>query len=360
MKILYGVQGTGNGHLSRARSMCKHLSNNKQFEVDYLFSGRDRENYYDMDIFGSWQCKSGLTFSVNKGKIQALNTLFNIKVGELFNDIKTTPVEDYDLVVSDYEPITAWAAHKKNIPCLGIGHQYAFNHKIPLKGDNIATRLIMKKFAPTSHNLGLHWYHFQAPILPPIIDTGEHSTGCNDALIYDKQIIVYLPFEDPATISQLLLSFPDYQFLYFGHFDKTETKENITYNPVSRDKFQHDLAQSGGVLCNAGFELASESINLGKKILVKPLHGQMEQISNALALEQLGLGQSVDKLSVPAIQNWLDNFSAKQVKYPDVAKHIVGWIEQGDLNNQKDLIHSLWSKTDSNGLESFKDFDAAY
>jgi len=163
LKILYGVQGTGNGHLSRARSMSHHF-NKSTFEVDYLFSGRDRANYFDMESFGNWDCKRGLTFSTHKGKIKIASTLKNVNANDLIKDIKALPLDDYDLIISDYEPITAWAAHKAKRHCLGIGHQYAFNHNIPIQGDNVITRLIMNKFAPTTHNLGLHWYHFNAPI----------------------------------------------------------------------------------------------------------------------------------------------------------------------------------------------------
>jgi len=348
VKILYGVQGTGNGHLSRARSMSKHL-NNTSFEVDFLFSGRDREKYFDMECFGNWQCKRGLTFITDKGKIKPLATLQQVRAGELMRDIKTLPVNDYDLIISDYEPITAWAAHRAKRPCLGIGHQYAFNHKIPLKGDNAATRLIMNRFAPTSHNLGLHWYHFDAPILPPIIDHWEANGPINA-----NKVIVYLPFEDPAFVTRLLTEFHDFQFYYFGNFQQVETQDNIHFNPVSREKFQLALADAAGVICNAGFELASESIHMGKKILVKPLLGQMEQVSNALALQELELGRAVDRLTIDNIRDWLENFQAKQVTYPDVAEHIVAWLQQGKLDDQQDLIEELWAKTNANGLTTFK------
>jgi len=36
MKILYGVQGTGNGHLTRARVMAKACKE-KGIEVDWIF-----------------------------------------------------------------------------------------------------------------------------------------------------------------------------------------------------------------------------------------------------------------------------------------------------------------------------------
>ena len=50
MKLLYGVQGTGNGHISRARMMAQHFAD-KNVDVQFLFSGRDPEHYFDMDIF---------------------------------------------------------------------------------------------------------------------------------------------------------------------------------------------------------------------------------------------------------------------------------------------------------------------
>jgi UDP:flavonoid glycosyltransferase YjiC (YdhE family) len=39
MKILYGVQGTGNGHITRARAMAAEM-HAAGVEVDFVFSGR--------------------------------------------------------------------------------------------------------------------------------------------------------------------------------------------------------------------------------------------------------------------------------------------------------------------------------
>ncbi|MEZ9793074.1 glycosyltransferase family protein, partial [Vibrio splendidus] len=41
MKILYGVQGTGNGHIARARAMAVAFRQ-QNIDVDFLFSGRDQ------------------------------------------------------------------------------------------------------------------------------------------------------------------------------------------------------------------------------------------------------------------------------------------------------------------------------
>ena len=37
MRILYGVQGTGNGHISRARAMSKALAAYPDLKVTWLF-----------------------------------------------------------------------------------------------------------------------------------------------------------------------------------------------------------------------------------------------------------------------------------------------------------------------------------
>ena len=38
MKLLYGVQGTGNGHIARARIMAAALSQRSDIDVDFVFS----------------------------------------------------------------------------------------------------------------------------------------------------------------------------------------------------------------------------------------------------------------------------------------------------------------------------------
>ncbi|MGB1544234.1 MAG: glycosyltransferase family protein, partial [Spongiibacter marinus] len=74
MKLLYGVQGTGNGHISRARMMAKHFAA-RNVDVQYLFSGRSPEQYFDMDVFGDFQLRHGLTFATRDGRISTLQTL---------------------------------------------------------------------------------------------------------------------------------------------------------------------------------------------------------------------------------------------------------------------------------------------
>ncbi len=335
------MQATGNGHITRARAINKYLKSNSQLEVDFLFSGREKKDLFDMEEFGDFRCCRGLTFAYEAGELKVLRTLKQNSIGQLWKDIKSLDLDSYDIVITDFEPITAWAARIYKKDCIGMGHQYAFCHDVPKRGNDIVASVIMKYFAPVSQGLGLHWHHFEQPILPPIaeIHNGEHEVD-------ENKIVVYLGFEDPVEVIQLLEPFDNHLFCFYGPFPEYESRGHIQLKPLSREGFKQDLATASGVICNAGFELTSEAIQLGKKILVKPLHGQMEQLSNAMALESLGLGMAMDTLNADTVKNWLDNSKSQRVVYPDVAEAIVEWIANKGWetpNSVNDLIENLWN-----------------
>ncbi|TQV73495.1 glycosyltransferase [Exilibacterium tricleocarpae] len=348
MKILYGVQATGNGHITRARAISAALENT-DLQVDYLFSGRERDKFFDMKQFGDWRCLSGMTFVHQEGKIDNLRTLRHNKILQFFRDIRELPVDDYDLVITDFEPVSAWAARRAGKTCIGIGHQYAFDYPIPLRGSTLSSRMIMRHFAPASLSLGLHWHHFGHNILPPIADipagAGRH--------VDPRKIVVYLGFESPQKVMSLLEPMEDYIFYYYGEFERHEDRGNIQLRPLSRSGFQQDLHTCSGVISNAGFELASEAIQLGKKLLAKPLQGQMEQLSNAAALEQLGLGMTMNSLDAGTIRHWLDDWKGPQVVYPDVAGAIVDWLVAGDWKDSSNLVTNLWAQVESPDIADF-------
>lgn len=319
--------------------MQRHLKD-KDVEVQFLFSGRARGDYFDMEQFGDWWDRSGLTFVTHRGKIRPLKTLAKNNVAQLIRDIFTLDLSQYDLVLCDYEPITAWAAKRQGVDCIGLGHQYAFNFPVPVEGDSGITRTIMRQFAPTSSSLGLHWHHFDQPILPPIIDIDRQHKATNKG-----HILVYLGFESPEDVIPLLKQFPQQKFIYYGHFDAPSFDGNVLLRPLSVVGFKEDLHSAEGVICNAGFELASEALQLGKKILVKPLQGQLEQLSNAKALIQLGLGMRMNHLDPAIVQQWLDHAPIPQCNYPDVAKAIADWVVDPNRCSREQLVKDLWMRS---------------
>lgn len=340
MKIFYGVQGTGNGHITRARVMAKELFA-AGVDVDFQFTGRPADKYFDMEVFNGYQVRTGLTFNTHKGQVSYLKTAFEAKPIVFLNDIKSMDLSAYDLVITDFEPVTAWAARRQKKRVLGIGHQYAFNYEIPRAGSDPIANQIMKYFAPANIGVGLHWHHFGQPILPPIIETPEAPKK-----IVKNKIVVYLPFEDQNEVIRILSPFENFDFHLYSPEVVDSKFGHITCNPLSRDGFQNDLYNCAGIISNAGFELASEALQLGKKILVKPLHSQMEQISNAAALKELGYGHTMKDMDVSAIEHWLHDDFAIHVTYPNVAKILVQWIQDGMKEMDNDFIEDIWNKVD--------------
>lgn len=339
MKILYGVQGTGNGHITRARAMAPALAQ-AGIEVDYLFSGRDPDKYFDMAPFGDYRTCAGLTFATRNGKVSVLRTMLDMEYRQFFHDVSSLDLSGYDLVLTDYEPVTAWAGRKANIKVIGTGHQYAFDHPIPQRRASPLRQWIMHRFAPVDVGIGFHWHHFGYPILPPLAPVEE-------PVEQQDFVLVYLPFESLEAIDALLQQFPEQRFhVYHPELKQASTTGKVCYFPPSRDGFQHALSSCSGVIGNAGFELSSEAINLGKKLLVKPLKGQPEQYSNVIALNRLGLGNGMNRLCPATVAGWLENGVGVRVVYPDVASALALWLATAMNEPLPELAARLWQQVE--------------
>jgi len=340
VKILYGVQGTGNGHISRARAMANALASHPDITVHWLFSGRQPGQFFAMDLFGPHQrfCH-GLTFATRGGRVDIARTITGLRPGRFAREVAGLDTRDFDLVVSDFEPVTAWAARLQGTPSVGLGHQYALVPGVPLQGANPLMRNILRYFAPTGCAIGLHWHHFNLPhILPPLLDTGLRPIAGHDG-----RILVYLPFESLPGLVTELRQLTDYRFAIYSPQARRKTLGNVELHPPGHDDFRRDLARADGIICNAGFMLLSEAQLLGKRVLAKPLAGQMEQLSNARALQALGLGSVCEKVDSNQVATWLATAPRPRPRpFPDVAGALAEWLADGCLTPPEQLAQNLW------------------
>ena len=199
-------------------------------------------------------------------------------------------------------------------------------------------RITTKGTRITSYNV-CYTKLLRYPILPPII---ESLTSLKSS----QHILVYLPFEAPSDVFELLSRFKTYQFICFHpEFSQRTERQNLTFMPQGRRDFIDALQRSEGVICNAGFELASEALTLGKRILLKPLHGQYEQGSNALTLEMLGLAMVMENLNAVKVESWLGSASPGRVVYPNVAKALARWLVNGQKEHVSEISSHLWRQT---------------
>lgn len=337
MKILYGLNGTGYGHVCRSREIIRRLKR-LGHDVCVIFSGGAPR--LDLEDFTPYMVYRGFTFVTVQGKLDYLKTAMQVNLPRFYRDLRSLDGSGLDLVITDFEPLSSRLARRYGVPSIGIGHQYAFVYGIPTARGNPLGRFVLNRYAPSDHPIGLHWHHFGFPILPPIVPEGLER----EALCQSNKILVYLPWEDLDWMSHELRPLATHDFyIYDARCERAIDDGHLHYRPSSRAAFLDDLVDSSGVMCNAGFELPSEALHLGKKLLVKPLHGQMEQESNAMALAGLNLGTATEELTTETIESWLRSPALTPRDYPDVAGEIVRWIDSGRWDDGASLARSLWA-----------------
>ncbi|MDZ7613231.1 MAG: glycosyltransferase family protein [Flavobacteriaceae bacterium] len=323
MKILYAIQGTGNGHISVAMELIPLLK--RRADLDILISGRQVELDLPFEINHR---KQGFGFIFGKnGGIDFIRTLktFNLKV--FFKEIMTLPIRNYDLVISDFEPVSAWAARLKNIPCIALSHQAAVLHSSspkPGKADPIS-KFLLGHYAPSDKKIGFHYKNYSSDILTPVIRK-EIRERENLNLGY---YTVYLPAFSDKKIIAVLSMIRNIRWEVFSKNSLTPYQQgNVFISPVNNEAFVQSLTACEGVLCNAGFETTAEALFLGKKLLVVPMKFQLEQQCNVVALKEMGVSilKKFKKSNLSKIKNWVKDDKRVYINYPNHSEEIIDRI----------------------------------
>ena len=346
MRILYGIQGTGLGHLSRSLDLVVALRA-RGHEVDVLVSGRPPAMLRLAEGVSAVTVRKGLTFVNRGGRIRYLETAWQLDFGTLARDVRAlcSDASRFDLVVTDFEPITAWMARRADLPCVGVANQYAFRFRVPMAGGDPLGRLILAGFAPVACPLGLHWHHWGAPIFPPIVARDL----ARPAPFAETRVLVYLPYEDRDTAVRVLRRIRGFEFEFYTNIPAPVDRGNVRLRPLDREEILWDLSGCAGVLCNAGFGLSSEALHLGKRLMVVPARRHIEQASNAMALEALGLATVSRRLDEAALRAWLAQPAASprsRPLWPDVAGMIADLVTEGGWDAPEAAVRSAWDAVD--------------
>jgi uncharacterized protein (TIGR00661 family) len=315
MKILYAIQGTGNGHLSRAVDIVPELR--KYGKLDLFVSGAQAEVSLPFPIKYT---SKGLSFYFGKsGGINFYKTFMKNSSKDVVKEVNNFPVDKYDLIVNDFEPITSWACKKKDIKCVGLSHQSALLSKKSPRPKTIDPfgEWILHNYAPVDNYVGFHFEEYDKNIYTPVIRRAIRDARTTDAGHYT----VYLPAYDDKKLVKLLLKFPKVKWQIFSkHAKSTYHVGRISVFPVSGSDFVDSVVSCTGVLCGAGFETPAEVLHMNKKLLVVPMKSQYEQHCNAAALKKLGVPvlKKVKKKTLWKIEEWLDDRNRLDISFPDV------------------------------------------
>ena len=282
MKILYGVQCTGNGHITRSLKIINRLKN-LGHTVDILLSGKNYNKKIPFNV--KYRFKGFTFFNTANGGIDYLRTAMSLRI---FNFLRNIHIDlsEYDKVISDFEPITAWACKLSNKKCYGISNQYSFtSNKVPRSKKSIIGEFILKWMAPVSVSIGLHYKEYDENIFKPIINDDIINANTNNYGHYT----VYLPSYSLSKIVEILSFRKDIFHIFHSDVRSIYRYDNCLIFPMDKNFFLDSFVNCEGIITNAGFQTSSEALYMSKKLMVISTKGQYEQECNVESLKELGI-----------------------------------------------------------------------
>jgi uncharacterized protein (TIGR00661 family) len=312
MKILYSIQATGNGHISRAMELLPHLR--QLGEIDLFLSGSNSQLKLDAPVKYR---SNGLSLFYNcSGGLDYWKMIKGFHPLRLRKEIQELPVEQYDLVINDFEYITAAACARKQVRSVNFGHQASFiSDKTPRPArSNRTGEFILKNYSKASHYLGLHFKKYDDFIFTPVIKKDILEAQPSD----QGHITIYLPAYCEKELVEVFGQFRDHRFeLFSGETRAARMEGNLKILPIDKQLFNQSLIHCHGIICGAGFETPAEALQLRKKLMVIPIRKQYEQQCNAAALAEMGI-TSLEMIGPDfkeVFEKWLSQPQELQVDY---------------------------------------------
>jgi len=319
MNILYGIQGTGNGHISRAKAILPHLL--KKGNVDILISGTNSDVNPGYPVTYRY---NGLSYTFGKkGGIDYLNTVLNLHPAAFIKNVRGLPVEKYDLVISDFEPVTAWSCWLKNKQCIGLSHQASFlSDKTPRPYEvNFTGEFIFRNYAPVTNYIGFHFQKYDSFIYTPVIRREVRQLQVSEG----EHVTIYLPAYSHDLLIHYLRETHKEVHIFSKQCREYSRQGKIHLFPVCESQYLDSLAGCRALICGAGFEAPSEGLFLGKRMMCIPMRDQYEQSCNAAALgrKDVMLAENADKSLPRLVEELISVEKPEPIAYNDITEEII-------------------------------------
>lgn len=297
--------GEGRGHAARARSMVERLRDRHRL---VLYSSFDALEFlraeYDDDPEVEVRETEGIKFHYSQGKLDLAKTIssgmttwWNMRktVSRLAKDFRR---DRPDLLVCDFEPTLARAAHKCKVPVLSLDHQHfmiAYDlSSLPLELQRWAWAMGWSVWAfGIKQQKTVISAFYKPPLLPAWSDATQVGPLLRPAVrerqpTQGQHVLSYLRRATPPQVLEDLKALP-IEVRVYGLGERPDDA-NLRFLPVSETTFLDNLSGCDCVIAAAGNQLLGESLYFGKPVLALPEHNHHEQRINASFLKQLGGG----------------------------------------------------------------------
>ncbi len=242
----------------------------------------------------------------------------------LWKDMRSLPLKTYDLIINDFEPVTAWACKLQGRPSVALSHQASFlSQNTPRPKNSFHWQeWVFKHYAPATHNIGFHFEKYDSFINTPVIRSEIRNLEPSNL----GHVTVYLPAYHDHLLVSYLKKMPEVKWEIFSkHSKNSYNDQNVFVQPINNQAYNISLASSFGLLTGGGFEGPAEALFLGKKVLVMPMKYQYEQRCNAEAISKMGVPvvYQLNDQAVPLIKDWLNTSDKIEVNFPDETASII-------------------------------------
>lgn len=311
--ILYGVNGEGSGHSSRAREILTHLEQ-RGHSVHVVSFDRGLKNLagdFDVtEIFG--MRLTTVDNRVRYGRTMLKNILSVPSAAESVRKLNRLAGKwNINLVITDFEPLSCHTGHKLGLPVLSIDNQHCLtygqiSYPPKYKREAAAAKMVTRLMTPKADAYFVTSFFPVKPknrrtfLFPPILREAVLQCKPTDG----DDVLVYVT--SPATELIGILKGIRQSFICYG-FNREGRDGNLRFKQPNLAGFLGDLSKARAVVANSGFSLISETLHLGKPYLAWPVKNQFEQIFNAYYIEKMGYGKYWDELTNEKVESFLFN-----------------------------------------------------
>ena len=321
--ILYGVNGEGAGHSTRAREVLSHLrKQGHTLHVVSFDSGLQnlKDQFEVTEIFG-------FRFAYVNNRVRYKRTIGRnlltmpqaARSAKRLKDLITS--WKIDLVITDFEPLSCPVGHRMGLPVISIDNQHCLTNAIvsyprKYRSDATAAKLVTRLMTPHA-DAYLVISFFTVPVkkrntflFPPLL---RHEI-LDASPMQAEHVLVYVTSPAPALAK--VLSTVRGRFIAYG-FGREGEYGNIVFKKPSQQEFMRDLTTAKAIVANSGFSLVTEALHLSKPYLAVPVKHQFEQIFNAYWLQKTGYGAYWEDLTKERVESFLYNLPLYREKLGD-------------------------------------------
>jgi uncharacterized protein (TIGR00661 family) len=323
--ILYGVNGEGSGHSSRAREVIAHLQTRGHRVHVASFDRGYRNLKDDFDVTEI----DGLRLAYVENRVRYRKTVVRnlLHVPQTARKVRDLGRKaegwNLDLVITDYEPITCHLGRKMKRPIIAIDNQHLLTdaeitYPHASRKEAAAAKLVTRLMTPRA-NAYLVISFFEARLkkkttflFPPILRAEVRQARPAQG----DYVLVYVTSQAGDLVD--VLRTVRQKFVCYG-FNREGRDRNLDFRKPALDGFLRDLSGCRAIVANAGFSLISEALYLGKPYLAWPVKGQFEQVFNAYYIGETGYGAYWDDLNKERVESFLFNLESyreRLVEYP--------------------------------------------